>query len=155
MRGALSTGRPWGLAFLAFIAVYREVFETVLFYRALWGQGDHLAIVLGIVVAAIVLLALTWAIFALSMRLPIKQFFSWSSALIVVLAVVFTGNGVAALQEAGVLSARSVDFVSIPLLGVYPNAEGLLLQAAVLAAVLAGFAWNHFTARKPVAASRP
>jgi high-affinity iron transporter len=147
MRGALSGGRPWGLAFLAFIAVYREVFETVLFYRALWGQGDHVAIVLGVVVASAALLVLTWAIFAVSMRLPIREFFGWSSALIVVLAVVFTGKGVAALQEAGALAVDTVDFVRVPLLGIYPNLQGLALQSLVLALVLAGFGWNHLRAR--------
>jgi high-affinity iron transporter len=146
MKSALTNERPWGIAFLAFIAVYREVFETVLFYRALWGQGDHVAIVLGLVAAAVALLALTWAIFAVSMRLPIREFFGWSSALIVVLAVVFTGKGVAALQEAGAIAARSVHFVRIPLLGIYPNAQGLALQAVVLALVLGGIAWNHFRA---------
>jgi high-affinity iron transporter len=152
MQTALGNQRPWGIAFLAFIAVYREVFETVLFYRALWGQGDHVAIVLGLIAAAIALLALTWAVFAVSMRLPIREFFGWSSALIVVLAVVFTGKGVAALQEAGAIAARSVHFVRIPLLGIYPNAQGLALQAAVLLLVLGGIAWNHFRARAEPAA---
>lgn len=147
MKTALGNQRPWGIAFLSFIAVYREVFETVLFYRALWGQGDHVAIVLGLAAAAAALLALTWAIFAVSMRLPIREFFGWSSALIVVLAVVFTGKGVAALQEAGAIAARSVHFVRIPLLGIYPNAQGLALQAVVLLLVLGGIAWNHFRAR--------
>ncbi len=147
MRGALAGGRPWGIAVLAFIAVYREIFETVLFYRALWGQGDHLAIVLGLIVAAAALLALTWAIFAVSMQLPIRQFFGWSSALIVLLAVVFTGKGVAALQEAGTLSMQPIHFVRIPLLGIYPNAQSLALQGIVLVLVLGGFAWNHFRAR--------
>jgi high-affinity iron transporter len=148
MQGSLAVGRPWGLTLLAFIAVYREVFETVLFYRALWSQGDHLAIVLGLLAAALALLALTWAIFALSAKLPLKQFFGWSSGLIMVLAVIFTGKGVAALQEAGLLSAASVHFVRIPVLGIYPNAQGLILQLLVLSLVLGGFAWNHLQARR-------
>ena len=147
MKTALGNQRPWGIAFLSFIAVYREVFETVLFYRAIWSQGDHLAIVLGLLAAVVALLVLTWAIFAVSMRLPIREFFGWSSAFIVVLAVVFTGKGVAALQEAGAIAARSVHFVRIPLLGIYPNAQGLALQAAVLLLVVGGIAWNHFRAR--------
>ena len=36
---ALGTGAAWGLALTAFLAVYREVFETVLFYQALWTQA--------------------------------------------------------------------------------------------------------------------
>lgn len=152
MKGALTGGRLWGLTLLAFIAVYREVFETVLFYRALWAQGDHTAIVLGFGVAAIALVGIAWAIFYYSMKLPIRQFFSWSSAFIVALAVIFTGKGVAALQEAGAIPVHGVDFVTIPMLGVYPTLQVLLMQVAVLTLVLGGFAWNHFSARRAVAA---
>jgi high-affinity iron transporter len=153
MKGALSGGRLWGLTLLAFIAVYREVFETVLFYRALWAQGDHAAIVFGFLVAAVLLIGVAWAIFYFSMKLPIRQFFSWSSAFIVVLAVIFTGKGVAALQEAGAIPVHSVDFVSIPMLGVYPTLQVLLMQIGVLVLVLAGFAWNHLSARRAAAAT--
>lgn len=154
MKGALSGGGLWGLALLSFIATYREVFETVLFYRALWDRGDHNAILLGFAAALVVLLGLIWAVFKLSMRLPLKQFFSASSALIVVLAVIFTGHGIAALQEAGWLSVQPVAFIRVPLLGIYPNLQGLLLQAATLTLVLAGFSWNHFSARQHARASQ-
>lgn len=148
---ALSGAGLWGLAGLAFIATYREVFETVLFYQALWGQGDHQAILWGIAAAAVTLLVIAVAIFYFSMRLPIRQFFSASSILIVVLAVIFTGKGVAAIQEAGLLPVNSVDFVSIPVLGIYPTLQVLLMQAVVLALVLGGFAWNHLSLRRQTA----
>lgn len=151
MKGALSNGGLWGIALLSFVATYREVFETVLFYRALWDQGNHGAILLGMAAASLTLVAVIWAVFALSMRLPIRQFFTASSVLIVILAVVFTGQGIAALQEAGWLSAQSVAFVRVPLLGIYPNLQGLAMQALVLALVLGGFAWNHVSAGRTVA----
>jgi high-affinity iron transporter len=147
MKGALRGGRLWGLTLLAFVAVYREVFETVLFYRALWGQGAHGPIVFGFLAAAVALVFIAWAIFHYSMKLPIKQFFAWSSALIVVLAVIFTGKGVAALQEAGSIPIHTVDFVTIPMLGIYPTMQVLMMQFAVLALVLGGFGWNHWSGR--------
>lgn len=150
MQRALGRSSLWGLAALAFIAAYREIFETVLFYRALWVQGDHAAIALGFAAAALALLAIAWAILFFSMRLPIRQFFSWSSVFIVVLAVVFTGKGVAALQEAGVIPVDTVNFVSIPILGIYPTLQVLLLQLGVLMLVMSGFAWNHRAARAAV-----
>ena len=134
------------------VNLLQVVLETVLFYQALWAQGDHEAIVWGFGTAAVTLLFIAFAIFRLSMRLPIRQFFSASAFLIVALAVVFTGKGVAALQEAGLLPVNSVDFVSIPMLGVYPTLQVLLLQASVLALVLLGFAWNHFSLRRTQAA---
>jgi len=53
---------------------------------------------------------------------------------------VFIGNGVAALQEAGVLEATAVRFVSVPLLGIHPTGEGLGLQALALV-LIAGGLW--------------
>lgn len=46
MTHALSRRSGWFLFLLAFV-VYREVFETVLFYAALWAQGDGLAMLGG------------------------------------------------------------------------------------------------------------
>ncbi len=143
MHKALNRGGLWGIAGLAFIATYREVFETVLFYQALWTQGDHPAILAGFAVAAVVLVVLTAIIVGASRRLPLQQFFSVSALLIVALAFVFTGQGVQALQEAGVLASDAVPFVSLPLLGIYPNLQGLLSQAAVVVLVYLAFGWNR------------
>jgi len=148
LQGALETRNLWALAAVSFLAVYREMFETVLFYRALWEQGNHNAILAGGVVAAAFLLAVIWAVYKLSIRLPVRQFFSWSSALIAVLAVIFVGNGVAALQEAGYLSVNPIGRFSLPLLGIYGNVEALLAQLVMLGLAIAAFAFNHYSARR-------
>src|SRR3546814_9050904 len=98
---ALSARSAWFLFLLAFVVVYREVFETILFYAALWTQGNGGAILGGAGTAMIVLGVIGWAMLRYSRKLPIAQFFAYSSALIAVLAVVLAGKGVAALQEAG------------------------------------------------------
>lgn len=141
---ALSTGTLWGLAGLSFIAVYREVFETILFYQALWVQADGAAqgmLVSGFGSGVVVLAVLAWLILRYSTRLPLRQFFSATSVFMFVLAVVFAGKGIAALQEAGKLPIDPVAFPRIDLLGVYPNMQGLAVQGALLA--LAAFIlWN-------------
>jgi high-affinity iron transporter len=58
--------------------------------------------------------------------------------LLVLMAVVFVGHGVAALQEAGVVEATRVHFITLPLLGIRPTAQGLAAQALMLAAIAAG-----------------
>lgn len=149
--GALSGRTLWALALVSFLAVYREVFETVLFYQALWaeaGDGGHAAIVGGFGAAVVLLSLISWLIFRYSVRLPLSLFFGWSSALMAVLAVVFAGKGVAALQEAGVLPIDPVNFPSAPLIGIYPNAQALTLQFCIVLLVLAGFAYTWFDARK-------
>jgi high-affinity iron transporter len=150
VRGALTGRTLWALALVSFLAVYREVFETVLFYQALWVQADppgHAGIIAGFVGAVVVLTALAWLIFRYSVRLPLQWFFGTSSILLAVLAVVLVGKGVVALQEAGALSVDPVDGPSVPLLGIYPNLQVLALQAALLCLIAAGFAYTAYAAR--------
>ena len=140
VQGAFEGGTLWGIALVAFIAVYREVFETVLFYQALWlqtGNGGQSMVVLGFVVAAVALVVLSWLIFKFSVRLPLRLFFTINSVLLYALAVVFAGKGIAALQEAGKLPVTSIEFPTIDLLGIYPNLQALGLQAALILAAVA------------------
>ena len=132
---ALGRQTLWAMAGISFLAVYRELFEIVLFYQTLWAQAGpegQGAVLAGIAAAAALLAALAWAILKYSARLPIGPFFTVTSGLLVLMAVVFVGNGVAALQEAGVLPSTPAAFVSVPILGIHPNAQGLLAQAAVI-----------------------
>ena len=88
-----------------------------------------------------VLAILSWLILRYSTRLPLRQFFSATSIFMFVLAIIFAGKGIAALQEAGKLPIDPVSFPRIDLLGIYPNMQGLALQGALLA--LAVFIlWN-------------
>lgn len=140
LRGAMDRRAVWVLAGVSFIAVYREAFETVLFYETLYAQGGAHAgtgLALGFVAAAVVLVAIAVAIFRYGMRLPIGPFFKASAVLMAVLAVVFAGQGVAALQEAGVLDVDPVAFPRVELLGVYPTWQTLAAQLAALAVVAA------------------
>ncbi len=151
MKHALSGGTLWLLAGLSFFAVYREVFETVLFYQALWAQAAPAgagAVLAGGATAALLLVVLAWAVARFSVRLPLRLFFGVSSAVIAVMAVVFAGKGIAALQEAGKLSVNMVNFPTIPMLGVYPHLESLLLQALVIGLIVAAYAYSNRTARR-------
>ncbi len=148
---ALARGSAWFLFSLAFIAVYREVFETIIFFAALGGQGNGPALTGGIAVAMALLALTAWAMLRLSARLPIGKFFAYSAALIAVLAVVLAGKGLAALQEAGMIGVTPLaGFPRSPLLGVYPTLEVLLAQAAMIALLALGFLVVHRKA--PVAA---
>ena len=142
MSSALTRRTAWFLFSLAFIAVYREVFETVLFYAALWTDGNGWPLLAGLASGIGVLGIITAVLLRTSARLPIGKFFAVSSVLIAVLAVVLAGKGVAALQEAGWVHATSVVFPRIDLLGVFPSWQTLLAQAAVLALVLIGYFAN-------------
>lgn len=137
---ALSRGSAWFLFLLAFVVVYREVFETILFYVALWSQGAHLAMLAGAATAALALSLIGWALLSYSKRLPISRFFSYSSLLIAILAVVLAGKGFAALQEAGLLDIHPLALLPrIEVLGLFPTWEGFAAQLATLATIVIGF----------------
>lgn len=142
MKHALNGRSAWLLLGLVFITVYREVFETILFYAALTSEGNGAAILAGLVAGAVALTIIAIALLRFSVRLPIGKFFSVSSIFIAVLAVILAGKGVAALQEAGVLGVNTVPFPSIPLLGISPSAQSLTLQLAVAVIAIAGFVYN-------------
>jgi high-affinity iron transporter len=146
LSAALSRRSAWFLFLLAFVVVYREVFETILFYAALWSQGGRVAMLSGAGVAVLALGLIAWALLSFSKRLPIAQFFSYSALLIAVLAVVLAGKGVAALQEAGLLDIRPLAILPrIELLGMFPTWEGLGAQVLTISAIVVGF-W--LTSRK-------
>ena len=134
LRDALSARTKWALTLVSFLAVYREAFETVLFYRALWIQAApaYAPVLGGLCVAAVVLTGLGWLILRGTVHLPLGPYFGATSILLVLLAVILVGKGIAALQEAGTLPVHSVSFPGIPALGVYPDLLGLLLQAGLL-----------------------
>ncbi len=149
MQRALGGGVLWGLAGLSFIAVYREVFESILFFQALWMQSDaegrRMALA-GVAAGAALLAVLAWLIMRYSARLPLRQFFGFSGVLMFILALIFTGKGIAALQEAGAIPVSPVHFPRIDLLGIYPNLQGLLVQLALV--LLALFLWYGLPRRR-------
>ena len=144
---ALSHGSAWLLFGLSFIAVYREVFETIIFYAALGSQGEGAALVGGTLAGASLLAVIAWAMLRFGRKLPIAKFFQYSAALIAVLAVVLAGKGVAALQEAGMIGVTPLaGFPRSVILGLYPTIETLGAQAAMALLLAAGFYRSRRTA---------
>jgi len=132
---ALEKKTVWALALISFFAVYREIFETILFYQALWAQttvDTRPALWGGMLTAGLTLLTIGWGLFRFGIKLPLNSFFSVTSILLAIMAVIFAGQGVAALQDAGIVEISPVNFVSLPMLGVLPTTETLLTQLAVI-----------------------
>ena len=102
---AVTSGSALALGSAAFLAVYREGFETVLFYKALVisaGPGAGAApIGGGMLLGALLLVGVYIAINRFGIRLPLKPFFAVTSAFLYYMAFVFAGSGVAELQEGG------------------------------------------------------
>lgn len=143
-------GAIWTLVAVAFIAVYREMFETILFLQTLWLQTSENdgAIAGGVLVAAMGLAVCAWLVFRLNTRLPLGALFRANAVLLFVLAVVFTGQGIYALQETGLIPYQALSFPEVEMLGIYADAQSLAAQAILVAA---GIAWVLFQrARRPI-----
>lgn len=146
---ALNARSAWFLFGLSFVVVYREVFETILFYAAIWTQGNGGAVLAGAGSAVAILAVIAWVMMRYSRTLPIGKFFAYSSALMALLAVVLIGKGVSALQEAGYLPVNPLGgFPRIEILGLYPTTEGIAAQAVMIALLALGFGLNRRTANK-------
>lgn len=140
---ALSRGSAWGLFGLTFIVVYREVFETILFYAAIWNEDNAGAVMAGAGTAVVVLAVIAWALMRYGRALPVGKFFAYSSALLAVICVVLVGKGVSALQEAGWMPISPISsFIRVEFFGIYPTVQSILAQVAIAAILLAGF-WHN------------
>jgi len=136
------------LALTAFLAVYREGAETALMYQALiGGQGQSrdglVGLASGLGLGLVLLAIVAYVIRATSIRLPLRAFFKLSGVVLFAMAVVFAGNGIFELQNAGILKTTDVEWFGpgVPALGLYPtvqslSVQGLLLAGAALALVL-------------------
>jgi len=143
---SLSKGALWGVAGLSFIAVYREILETALFYETLWLQSAQaLPLIAGAATAGLGLVALGWLVFRMGARLPLRQFFQFNGVLMFALAVVFAGKGVSALQEAGWIAATFVNLPRIDWLGLYPTAQSAGIQLSIFAI---GATWLLLSSRQ-------
>ena len=140
-----SSGGQGTLAATAFLAVYREGAETSLMYQALLGsegrtESGFLGLTAGLALGIVILALIAYLIRATSVRLPMRVFFQVSGLFLFALAIVFAGNGVFELQNAGILLTTNLAWLGhgLPWVGFYPNlqvvsVQGLLLAGAVLA----------------------
>jgi len=137
MQDAVSTGSAFTLGLVAFLSVYREGFETVLFYKALYlYAGDTSAgIVPGFLTGSAVLMVVFYLINKLGVRIPIKWFFVVTSVFLYLLAFIFMGKGLHELQMGNQLSITLASFMpEIPWLGMYPTWETFIGQMVLIAA---------------------
>ena len=156
VQSALSSGSALALASVAFLAVYREGVETILFYKALLasgGPGGTAAVAAGAALGAVALVILYVAIMRLGLRTPMKPFFAVTGALLYYMAFVFAGKGIAELQEAHIVGTTvipALQWLRVPFLGIYPTIQSLALQGVLLLLLLVALS----TKLKPSAVSR-
>jgi high-affinity iron transporter len=147
---AIAAGSAAAFAGLGFTAVYREGFETVLFYQALsiFAKGLGLYVALGFATAVVALAIVAYAVLKLGRRIPVKPMLVAGASTLLLLSVTFAGNAVRSLQGADWVSITPVqsDWARLPvfmaeLTGIHPTREGLVVQGVLLTVYVLGAIW--------------
>ncbi len=144
VKNSLSSKSVFGLMGISFFAVYREAFEVVLFYQALWLQNEstHASILWGLAAGLAALVLITMAILKLGLKIPLKYFFGATGTLLYIMAFIFAGNGIKELQAALWVPMTPLSVPkAVPLLGIYPTVETLAAQSLMLCAFIATSYW--------------
>ncbi len=142
VQSSITKGSVYSLAFAAFLAVFREGAETILFYQALLaGTQTYFNIVwIGLAVGCAVLVFIYILIRFMSIRLPMKPFFLGTSILLFVMSISFVGTGIKELQEGNAIGVTPVSGIaSMDILGIYPTLETLIPQAVLLVLTILTF----------------
>ncbi len=136
-RAALRRNSLFGLALIAFLAVFREGAETVLFYIGIASSITLSDLLLGLGLGAAALALLAVLMLVVGVRVPVRPFFLGATVLIYYLCLKFAGAGVHALQVAGVVHTTPAP--SLPawdFIGMFPTWETALVQLVVLAVIV-------------------
>ena len=153
VKQSVTKGAARALGMAAFLAVYREGAEVILFYQALFNNAaaDVTMIWAGFGAGCVTLAIIFFGIQKGILRIPLRPFFLFTSILMFLLAVTFVGGGVEELQEGGVIGiTRFEGWPTVDVLGIFPTAETLGSQLLVL--LLGAAMVVYAKARKPKAA---
>ena len=149
VQSSVEQGSAFALAFTAFLSVFREGAEVVLFYQPMLSEGNPGMVWAGFGVGCVLLVFIYLAITKLSIRLPIKVFFTATSILMAVMCVSFLGSGIKELAEGNVfdLTLRVPGVPEndvIQIFGIYPWLETLLPQLILAIILLVTFMIAHY-----------
>ena len=138
---ATTTGSVMVFAMLSFFTVYREGFETVLFYQAMFSFAENMEsfVLLGLVIGLAVIISIVFVIRKLGKKLPLRVLFGLTMGIGAYMSIAFIGNAVREFQEIGYISTTHL-FGIIPRLeinlatmtGIHPTLETTVAQIMLL-----------------------
>lgn len=144
---ATTTGSLLVFVMLSFLTVYREGFETVLFYQALLSFAKYMEwyVVAGLISGLAVILGVAYIMRKVGKKLPLRLLFGVTMGVGAYMSIAFMGNAVRSLQELGYIHTTPM-FGIIPRLdinvaemtGIHPTLETFVAQIILLGIYLAG-----------------
>ena len=149
VQSSVEQGSSFALAFTAFLSVFREGAEVVLFYQPMLSEGNPGMVWAGFGAGCVLLVFIYLAITRLSIKLPIKVFFTATSILMAIMCVSFLGSGIKELAEGNVfdLTLRVPGIPEndvIQIFGIYPWLETLVPQLILAIVLLVTFLIAHY-----------
>jgi high-affinity iron transporter len=135
VQSAVTSGSAVALGAAAFLAVFREGAETILFYQAILNEaGPERGMVwIGFAVGCVGLAIIFIVIRHGATRLPLKPFFIGTSVLMFIMSIAFAGGGIKEFQEGDAIGVTEWSFMpTIDVLGVYPTMETTIPQLILL-----------------------
>jgi high-affinity iron transporter len=130
---------------LSFFTVYREGFETVLFYQAMFGFAKYMEVYvgLGFVLGIVVLFVVYYTMRRLGKRLPLKALFGLTMGVGAYLSIAFIGNAVRELQTLDIVPVTNMigtiprlDIDLSTMTGIHPTLETVIAQLVLLGVYL-------------------
>ncbi|MDW0128309.1 MAG: FTR1 family protein [Nitrososphaeraceae archaeon] len=144
---ATTTGSVMVFAMLSFFTVYREGFETVLFYQAMFSFAKNMEtfVLLGLVLGLAVIISVVFIIRKIGKKLPLRVLFGLTMAIGAYMSIAFIGNAIREFQEVGYISTTHL-FGIIPRLeinlatmtGIHPTLETTVAQIILLSVYVIG-----------------
>jgi len=138
---ALAQDTVWAVAALAFLAVFREGAETVLFINALASaEGWSAGVFAGLGAGTLGLVVLFYFINLITRKIPLRPLFIITSAFLFAMAIKFIGEAVLEFQQASMLPLTELKSAAwLGAIGLNPSVEALSAQLLVIVFALSTY----------------
>ncbi len=143
MDKAMSTGSIVTFGLVAFLSVFREGAETIIFYLGIVGKISTWSLILGIIVASVILALIAIFFNQITKWIPIHRLFFIMSLFIFILAYKILGVSIHTLQILNIVPQHTINHLPfIDLIGFYPTYETLIPQLALVILVVIYYAMS-------------
>ncbi|WP_305751939.1 FTR1 family iron permease [Mammaliicoccus sciuri] len=143
MDKAMSTGSIVTFGLVAFLSVFREGAETIIFYLGIVGKISTWSLILGIIVASVILALIAIFFNQITKWIPIHRLFFIMSLFIFILAFKILGVSIHTLQILNIVPQHTINHLPfIDLIGFYPTYETLIPQLALVILVVIYYAMS-------------
>ena len=144
---ATTTGSVMVFVLLSFFTVFREGFETVLFYQAMLSFAKYMEwyVIAGLFAGLGVIVGVAFLVRKLGKKLPLRVLFGLTMGIGAYMSIAFMGNAVREFQEVGYITTTHLigtvprlDINTATMTGIHPTLETIVAQIILLAVYLVG-----------------